>query len=115
MSVIIRDTDKVLRLMCKGADTLLIPRLAPGQEKLLARTNADVDQFSQEGLRCLLIGQAVISEETYAAWSAKYARASTSIEEIEKRRTGADNDIETLEDQIEQGLTLLGATALEDR
>ena len=115
MSVIIRDTDKVLRLMCKGADTLLIPRLAPNQEKLLARTNSHVDQFSQEGLRCLLIGQAEISEERYASWSVRYAKASTSIEEIEKRRTGANNDIETLEDEIEQGLILLGATALEDR
>jgi phospholipid-transporting ATPase len=115
MSVIIRDTDKVIRLLCKGADTSLSRRLAVNQEDLLGRTDGDIERYCLEGLRCLMVGHAEISEEVYTQWSVRYAKACTNMEEIEKRRKGEDNDIESLQDDIEQDLILLGATALEDR
>ena len=115
MSVIIKDTDNVIRLLCKGADTLIVTRLAPNQEDILEKTNKDAERYSLEGLRCLLVGQVEIDNEKFLEWRERYARASTNMEEIEKKRLGVDNEIEDLQDEIEQGLTLLGSTALEDR
>eukprot|EP00604_Paraphysomonas_vestita_P000043 CAMPEP_0174826158 /NCGR_PEP_ID=MMETSP1107-20130205/43593_1 /TAXON_ID=36770 /ORGANISM="Paraphysomonas vestita, Strain GFlagA" /LENGTH=57 /DNA_ID=CAMNT_0016058715 /DNA_START=1125 /DNA_END=1295 /DNA_ORIENTATION=+ len=37
------------------------------------------------------------------------------MEELEKRKVGEPNLIEDLEDEIEQQLTLIGCTAIEDR
>lgn len=114
MSVIIRDTDSVIRLICKGADTAITARLAPNQEDLLMKTDRDIEKYSLEGLRCLFLGYTEIKEEIYEQWRRQYARASSDLTEIEKRRAGEENQIEALEDLIERDLTLLGATALED-
>lgn len=115
MSVVVRDTDGKIRLYSKGADTVMLERLSPGQDDLITTTNAQVEQFSEEGLRCLLVGQAVIEEDWYHAWRVKYHEAKTNMVELDKKKKLQPNAIESLEEQIESNLELIGATALEDR
>jgi len=115
MSVIIRDTDNVIRILTKGADTAMMERLHPGQESLLASTDEQMRQFSSEGLRCLFVGCSRVSSEAYSAWSTSYREASTDLVQLDLKKRGEANKIEDRQDRIEQNLTLLGATALEDR
>ena len=115
MSVIVRDTDGKIRLYIKGADTAINERLRKGQAKLSETTNNDMSQFSSEGLRCLLVGYADIDEDRYMKWKEEYKKVKIDLNEIEKKKKGQDNMIETLENDIEKDVILIGATALEDR
>jgi phospholipid-transporting ATPase len=60
-------------------------------------------------------GDLYLSKETQRFCCRKYQEARTDLEEIEKRKQGQKNDIDKLEDEIERSLTLLGATAIEDK
>lgn len=115
MSVVCRDLDGQVKLITKGADTVMIPRFQAGQDALLAATDRATRDFAIEGLRCLFVGQSLLNEETFQQWLAEYRRATTDLTQIEKKKRGDENDIEELEDILERGLILLGATAIEDR
>lgn len=114
MSVVVVDAG-VLRIICKGADTALYPRLKSGQEQIIAKTDEHVRDFSTDGLRCLFIAAADLKDKEFAVWLAAYQSATTDLNEIEKREKGLPNRIEELEDSLEQGLFLIGATAIEDK
>lgn len=92
MSVIIKDKDKsgkdVIRLLTKGAETIIYERLAPGQEAMLKQTDFQVCSYAFEGLRCLVISYADIDSNTYNDWSSRYAKAKTDLNEIDKRKRG---------------------------
>jgi phospholipid-transporting ATPase len=115
MSVVVRDIDGKIRLFSKGADTVMLERLKGGQDDLITTTNAQVEQFSEEGLRCLLVGSVEIEDDWYNKWRAKYHEAKTNLAELEKKKKLQPNAIESLEDEIEANIDLIGATALEDR
>jgi magnesium-transporting ATPase (P-type) len=61
MSVIVRTPNNEILLVCKGADSVIMDRLYPGQV-LLEQTNSYLDQFAKTGLRTLLIATKTISE-----------------------------------------------------
>ena len=48
------------------------------------------------------------TEDEYNAWAKRYHEASTSLENREDK-------VEAVSDEIEHGLSMLGATAIEDR
>jgi magnesium-transporting ATPase (P-type) len=50
MSVVVRDADNVLWLYSKGADNVMLPRLAPNQS-ILDDTVAHCERFAATGLR----------------------------------------------------------------
>jgi phospholipid-transporting ATPase len=115
MSVITQGLDGRKQLLCKGADSTILPRLCGNQDDLVSQTVEHMRQYSQEGLRCLLIAHRDISEGEFQSWSARYQEASTNMEELEKRKANLPNRIEDLEDEIEQQLVLIGCTAIEDK
>ena len=115
MSVIIKDNDNNIKILTKGADTIMLPRLGKGQDKLIDITNQHIQDFALEGLRCLVIASCIISNQDYKKWSDSYIKATTDLNQIELMKSGMYNLIEELEDQIEQNLMLHGATAIEDR
>ena len=103
MSVLIRDPkDLSIRLLTKGADTAILERLRPGQAACLDPTMKHLGQYSNEGLRCLLLGHTAISQEKYVSWSKEYRAALTDLVQIDRRKKGESNRIEELEDSIEQ-------------
>eukprot|EP01103_Thecamoeba_quadrilineata_P000633 TRINITY_DN10544_c0_g1_i1.p1 TRINITY_DN10544_c0_g1~~TRINITY_DN10544_c0_g1_i1.p1 ORF type:complete len:1100 (-),score=167.10 TRINITY_DN10544_c0_g1_i1:151-3450(-) len=108
MSVIVRCPDGKIRLFCKGADTVIFQRLGPGQDQLISTTIDNLREFARNGLRTLNVAYTELSEEEYSNWAAVYKEASHALHD---RETKLDDAAEL----IEQNLTLIGATAIEDR
>jgi phospholipid-translocating ATPase len=110
MSVIVRRPEpwSDIVLYCKGADNVIIERLKPGQDNEINQVTKDIDDFSNEGLRTLTIACKTLTEEEYSEWSGKLHTASTSTENRAEH-------IESVNELIEHGFTLLGATAIEDK
>uniref|UniRef100_A0ACB8G773 Phospholipid-transporting ATPase ID n=1 Tax=Sphaerodactylus townsendi TaxID=933632 RepID=A0ACB8G773_9SAUR len=53
MSVIVRNHEGQIRLYCKGADTILLERLHPGNQELYNATTDHLNEYAGEGLRSL--------------------------------------------------------------
>ena len=46
MTIIVKDPEGKIICMTKGADSHVLPRMAPGQEELIDRTNAYIDNYA---------------------------------------------------------------------
>jgi len=110
MSVIVRNPRGEIKLYIKGADSVILERLGSGPKKRAHydETIKHLEAFAHEGLRTLCLGVADIPQADYKAWADKMHKASTAIEDREKK-------IEDVAVEIEKNLTLIGATAIEDR
>ena len=67
-----------------------------------------LEKFATEGLRTLLLAKKVIDPEEYQRWSNKYKEACLALDD-------RDTKIEIAQAEIEQGLQLVGSTAIEDK
>ena len=65
MSVIVRTPEDKIMVVCKGADSIMEKRLAPGQEDLLSTTQGFLDEYAKTGLRTLLVGEREIDPDFY--------------------------------------------------
>lgn len=109
MSAIIRLPDGRIVLYCKGADSVIYARLKRGEQQDLRRETAEhLELFAREGLRTLCIAKRYLTEQEYISWQKEHQLAATALEEREEK-------LEAVADLIEQDLTLLGGTAIEDR
>lgn len=109
MSAIVRMPDGRIILFCKGADSVIYSRLKRGEQAELRRTTAEhLEMFAREGLRTLCIAQRELDEAEYQAFRKEHDRAAAAIVDREEK-------LEQVADGIEQDLTLLGGTAIEDR
>ncbi|GAB1312230.1 phospholipid transporting ATPase [Madurella fahalii] len=109
MSAIVRMPDGRILLFCKGADSVIYSRLKKGEQAELRRETAQhLEMFAVEGLRTLCIAQRELSEQEYREWRKEHDLAATALENREEK-------LEEVADKIEQDLTLLGGTAIEDR
>ncbi|ANB13695.1 aminophospholipid-translocating P4-type ATPase DRS2 [Sugiyamaella lignohabitans] len=107
MSTIFRCPDGKIRLYCKGADTVILERLAP-ENPFVTDTMAHLEEFAGEGLRTLCLAMRVVPDDEYQEWARIFDEAATSM----------DNRAQKLDDAaelIERDLFLLGATAIEDK
>lgn len=75
---------------------------------VIERTLQAIDEFSTEGLRTLLYGYKWLDMDEYKDWERRYHIAKTSLTE---RR----DKIDSVGGEIEEGLSLLGTTAIEDK
>ncbi|KAI8908516.1 hypothetical protein EDD86DRAFT_207875 [Gorgonomyces haynaldii] len=107
MSIVVRMPDGSLKLMIKGADTVILDRLSKSNN-YLDITNNHLAEFASEGLRTLCIAERVISEQEYQQWKQKFDEAATSIDTRQELLSQVAED-------IERDLVLLGATAIEDK
>ncbi|CAD8102056.1 unnamed protein product [Paramecium sonneborni] len=105
MSVII-DDNGVIKLFIKGADNIIKGRLSPNQIFLNQIVNY-LDDFSKVGLRCLLMGIRILSNEEYR----EFDNAYNNLPDNDKRA----EEVEKLTNNLEQNLTLIGASAVEDK
>ena len=117
MSVICRDPrDNKMKLYCKGADNVIYQRLSSkykpnGDEKLQGEWNKTLESlqfFAADGLRTLVCAYKEVDENYYVEWMIKLNKAKSAIE-------NRDILVEECYDEMERGLTLLGATAIEDK
>lgn len=107
MSAIIRGPDGRIKLYCKGADTVILERLAENNPYVDA-TLIHLEDYASEGLRTLCIAMREIPEDEYARWSQIYDKASTTL-------VNRADELDRAAEMIEKDLFLLGATAIEDR
>ncbi|KAI0097960.1 hypothetical protein GGR51DRAFT_451244 [Nemania sp. FL0031] len=109
MSAIIKMPDGRIILFCKGADSIIYSRLQRGEQAELRKVTAEhLEMFAREGLRTLCIAQRVLSEQEYLEWRKEHDKAASALQDREEK-------LEEVADKIEQNLTLLGGTAIEDR
>jgi phospholipid-translocating ATPase len=71
-------------------------------------TKGYVDQFAQEGLRTLLLGQRKISHSDYSQWAYLYNQAINSV-------LNREEEIAKVSNMVEYDLELVGSTAIEDK
>jgi phospholipid-transporting ATPase len=107
MSAVIRTPDGRIKLYTKGADTVILERLAPNNPYVNA-TLEHLEEYATEGLRTLCLAMREISEEEYRQWSAIYDRAATTL-------VNRSEELDKAAELIEKDLFLLGATAIEDK
>ncbi|KRY36068.1 putative phospholipid-transporting ATPase ID [Trichinella spiralis] len=108
MSVIVKKNNKI-QLYCKGADTVILRRItASPADHLYSTTQAHLDKFASDGLRTLCLAYKEISVDYYEQWQKRCHEASLSLENRQDK-------MDAIYDEIETGMTLLGATAIEDK
>ena len=125
MSVIVKHEGRI-RLYCKGADNVIFERLGPGQADMRGRTQVSsagfmhmlrrstlilqdhLDRFASDGLRTLCLGVKDLTQEQFDNWKAEHHKAAVALEEREEK-------LDAVYNVIEKDLTLIGATAIEDK
>ncbi|KAK6911919.1 P-type ATPase, C-terminal [Dillenia turbinata] len=109
MSVVVRDGDGQVLLLCKGADSIIFERLAKNGRMFEEATTKHLNEYGEAGLRTLALAYRKLEKSEYVAWNNEFLKAKTSI--------GADRDamLERVADMIEKDLILVGATAVEDK
>lgn len=109
MSVVVRNPQGQIVLYCKGADSVIYQRLTEDHDpELKAKTSRDMEAFANGGLRTLCIAYRILDEDEYIKWQRTYDAAASAI-------TDRDEEIDKANELIEHSLTILGATALEDK
>ncbi|XP_026221873.1 probable phospholipid-transporting ATPase IM isoform X2 [Anabas testudineus] len=108
MSVIVKNPQGHIKLYSKGADTIIFERLDPSSDDLMYTTSEHLSEFAGEGLRTLALAYKDLDEDYFDVWMKKLLFASTVIENRE-------DQLAVLYEELEQGLKLLGATAIEDK
>ncbi|XP_073059377.1 putative phospholipid-transporting ATPase 9 [Primulina eburnea] len=109
MSVIVRDEEGKLLLLCKGADSVMFERLGKNGREFEEETIKHVNEYADAGLRTLILAYRELNEEEFEEFDKKFSEAKNSV--------SADRDalIDEVTEEIEKDLILLGATAVEDK
>ncbi|KAK4417773.1 putative phospholipid-transporting ATPase 8 [Sesamum alatum] len=109
MSVIVKNADNQLLLLCKGADSVMFERLSEDVPDFVSTTMDHIKRYAEAGLRTLVVAYRELSEEEFKSWEEEFLEAQTSV--------SADRDalVDAAADKIERDLILLGATAVEDK
>ncbi|KAH8109002.1 calcium transporting ATPase [Phellopilus nigrolimitatus] len=107
MSTVVRTPEGQIKLYCKGADTVILERLAKNQP-YVEKTMAHLEDYATEGLRTLCLASRDISEAEYREWATIYEQAASTI-------NGRGEALDEVAEIIEKDMLLLGATAIEDK
>ena len=73
-----------------------------------------VGTWAEEAFRTMVFGYKELTEESYNAWMEEYERVCEDPAQKELRKNKKPNRIDELQFQMENGLILQGATAIED-
>nr|XP_023408545.1 probable phospholipid-transporting ATPase VB [Loxodonta africana] len=120
MSVVVRHplTGEII-VYTKGADSVIMDLLEdPARvtdsnvekklRKIQARTQKHLDLYARDGLRTLCIAKKVVSEEYFQRWASFRHEAEAALD-------NRDELLMETAQHLENQLTLLGATGIEDR
>ncbi len=107
MTCVIVTPDGRIKVMTKGADSIIIPLLKPN-EKNLDKTIKDLDNYAKEGLRTLIVAEKEVTVEFYESWNDSHKLAMTSMSNRERL-------LDEVAARIENDFELVGATAIEDK
>uniref|UniRef100_A0A673LK12 Phospholipid-transporting ATPase n=1 Tax=Sinocyclocheilus rhinocerous TaxID=307959 RepID=A0A673LK12_9TELE len=105
MSVIVQTKSGETLLFCKGADSSIFPRVRPEE---VDRIRMHVERNATEGYRTLCVAYKQLSAEEYAV-------ADTGLREARLALQDREQKLMAMYNQVETGMSLIGATAVEDR
>ncbi|KAF7806313.1 putative phospholipid-transporting ATPase 9 [Senna tora] len=109
MSVIVRDEDGNLLLLCKGADSVMFERLAKNGKEFEEKTREHINEYADAGLRTLILAYRELDEEEYNQFNKEFTEAKNVVS------AEREQIVEEIAGKIEKDLILLGATAVEDK
>jgi len=71
MSIIIKDEQGKIILLCKGADSIIEERLSAKSRDSqgFKKTQESVNVWAEEGLRTLFLAEKYLDPKTYNAWN----------------------------------------------
>lgn len=95
-------------MQLEDMEAMVDENVAGDDSAVIERCLQHINEFATEGLRTLLYGHRYLTEDEYQTWKKGYLEATTSL--VDRTRL-----IEEAGDQIEQGLDLCAATAIEDK
>lgn len=110
MTTIVKMPDNTIKVMCKGADSIILARLGNSKETtdIIKSTNDALDGYASTGLRTLLLCEKTITVDQYKDWLNDYRNAATAM--IKR-----DEKMEEVADRLERNFELIGCTAIEDK
>nr|POE66192.1 putative phospholipid-transporting atpase [Quercus suber] len=108
MSCIYRCPDGKIRCYTKGADTVILERLAI-RDETVEKTLLHLEEYAAEGLRTLCLAVREIPEAEFREWYDIFNTAQTTVS------GNRADELDKAAELIEHDFTLLGATAIEDK
>ncbi|KAK9069461.1 hypothetical protein SSX86_011365 [Deinandra increscens subsp. villosa] len=109
MSVILGYPDSTVKVFVKGADTTMFKVIDESLNlSVVKSTENHLHSYSSIGLRTLVVGMRALSIAEFDTWQTSYEIASTAL-------MGRAGLLRKVAVNIENNLSLLGASAIEDR
>lgn len=109
MSVILGCPDNSVKVFVKGADTSMFSVIDKSSNKNVIRaTESHLHSYSSTGLRTLVIGMRDLSASEFEQWHSSFETASTAL-------IGRAALLRKVASSVENNLTLLGASGIEDK
>ncbi|KAH1253829.1 Phospholipid-transporting ATPase 1 [Glycine max] len=109
MSVILGYPDNSVKVFVKGADTSMLNVIDKSFKMDLVRaTEAHLHSYSSMGLRTLVIGMRDLNASEFEQWHGSFEAASTAV-------FGRAVMLHKVSSIVENNLTILGASAIEDK
>ncbi|OQS05352.1 P-type ATPase (P-ATPase) Superfamily [Thraustotheca clavata] len=108
MSIIIRTPNGTIQLICKGADCTILELCNDFGQQSKDTIMNHLKEFAIEGLRTLCIAKRALADAEYARWKQRYEAAELLMQ-------GREASMEALVCEIEQKMTFLATTAIEDK
>ncbi|EGR31117.1 phospholipid-translocating p-type flippase family protein, putative [Ichthyophthirius multifiliis] len=114
-SVIIQNEDGEIIIYCKGNDQILSEKASKNTDQImLIYLKEKLNEMSLKGLRTMMLAQRTISKIEYDEWDIRYQQCF----QLNTQSLNQDdyyNQIYQLQNELEQDLTILGGTAIEDK
>lgn len=109
MSVILGCPDNTVKVFVKGADTSMVKVIDDSfNSNMVKATEAHLHSYSSMGLRTLVIGMRDLRTSEFEHWQSSYESASTAL-------IGRAGLLRKVANHVENHLTLLGASGIEDK
>lgn len=106
MSMILQCPDGMIRIITKGADTIMTTLLKKGTDLSIIQNH--VDHFAKEGLRTLIFAMKTVKKRDFDPWFEDFLAARNSLENREQLVSEASA-------RMEQDLEFVAVTAVEDK
>ncbi|TKY49818.1 Phospholipid-transporting ATPase 1 [Spatholobus suberectus] len=109
MSVILGYPDNSVKVFVKGADTSMLSVIDKSFNRDFVRaTEAHLHSYSSMGLRTLVIGMRDLNASEFEQWHTSFEAASTAV-------FGRAAMLRKVSSTVENNLSILGASAIEDK
>ncbi|KAA8492510.1 putative phospholipid-transporting ATPase VD [Porphyridium purpureum] len=99
-----------VRMYCKGADSIMLSRVAEQEKQAAQQMMLTVDEFAACGYRTLVMAYRDLDEDYFSAWLDRLAMCNALPSGEDK-----EAQILALEEEIERDFLLIGCSAIEDK